>query len=216
MRTLLLLIVLALSPLVARADQITVGTYGFGYNNQPTMSLHFAGARFSVNAFANTLSGVSLPAFYDCYPCASGTTVSLNSSAFLSWADWGFGSFMSVNGVSYPAYQGVGMGANSSMSFLAGDVLLPPTTESTITISTPFTLQSGGISGIGYSVRFNYSGGMADVTYRRTGTDALGRTTYSFNNLVYTFQAQPTPEPMTIVLLGSGLFALGLRLRKRK
>ena len=106
-RTFLLLLVVALSPIVVRADQITTGGFSwhpgvFGFTNY---NVQFSGASFAVNnGFAVDTGG-----YMPCSPCAAGTTVSLSSSVFLDPTDWELGTVI-VDGVTYPIFQGLGRG----------------------------------------------------------------------------------------------------------
>jgi hypothetical protein len=217
LRTLLLLVVVSLTSLVVNADPITTGIYSFGYtpSSGPSVFQQFSGATFSVNAYARSLI-VNVPALTGCQlPCAGGSSISLSGSAFLLTSDFDFGSVI-VQGVSYPISLGNGLGLASDMSFIAGSVLLPDTTDSSIVLEAPFSVSAGSnIHGPGYTVNFAYSGGIARLVLNRTGTNAQGHTTYGFERLTYAFSAQPTPEPVSVVLMLSGLVTLPWVVRKR-
>ena len=217
LRKLLILVVVLISPVVAHADQVTGGFYAFqGRFSSLTEVLQFNGTTFSVNAVASTQFGITLPAMFTCAPCTSGTSVSLSSSAFLVPGDFSpFGSVI-VNGITFPVVTGNGLGLVSDMTFSAGNVIVPISSDPTLTLQTTFSLTNGGIHGQGYGVGFNYSGGIATLTLNRVQDDPMGHPQYVFSSLFYGFAPQPTPEPASIVLLISGLLTVPWAVRKRE
>ena len=203
-RIVLLLFVISVSPVIARADTVTGGFYAFqGSFSSLTEVLQFGGSTFSVNGVASTQFGISLPAMFACSPCASGTIVSLSSSAFLVGGDFDFGT-VTVNGISTSI-----LTATSDMSFSAGSVTIPITTDPFLTLTAPFTLTSGGLTGVGSLT----GGGIASLSLTFAGTDALGNSLYRFNGLSYRFTE--VAEPTSMLLLLTGVLALPAMLRKR-
>ena len=213
LRILLLLVVISLSSLVAQADTVTGGLFVFqGRFASLTEVLQFSGTTFSVNGAASTQFGISLPAMFACFPCASGTSVSLSSSAFLEPFDFNFGT-VTVNGIPHSL-----LTAASDMSFSAGSVIVPITSDPFIQLTTPFSLTQGSLHGPGYGVGFT-GGGTANLSLSFFGTDALGNSQYRFNSLGYSFSGpgpEPVPEPASFLLLMTGVLALPVIWRKRK
>jgi hypothetical protein len=208
LRIVSLLFVISLSSLIARADTVTSGSYRFqGAFGSLTEVLQFSGTTFSVNGFASTQSGITLPAMFTCFTCTSGTSVSLSSNALLVGGDFAGGT-VTVNGISHSLFT-----TTSDMSFSAGTVIVPITSDPFITLSAPFSLTSGSLSGPGFGVGFT-GGGFASLSLTRVGTDASGNSLYRFSGLSYTF-TEPVPEPASMLLFLTGVLALPVMFRKR-
>ena len=214
-RIVALLFVISVSSAVAQADPVTGGFYRFGGSfSSLTERMSFGGPGYGVSGLASTQFGISLPAMFTCFPCATGTSVNLSSSAFLVAGDFAFGT-ITVNGISRSL-------ATSSMGFSAGTVIVPVTTDPFVTLSAPFTLTNGGASGGGIGVGGLTGSGTAFLSLDFVGTDAAGNRLYRFNELTYIFNSgiapvpEPVPEPASMLLLLSGVLALPGVLRKRK
>lgn len=186
-------------PIVITGGSLTVvGTLGF-----PNYTL--TGQNFSVTATGNDLGNTP-----SCIPCPSGTPISLSS--FLAGSTLGSGN-ATINGVTFNNVFFIGQ-----FSLAAGGVVLPPgLTE--VTVTAPFTF-SGFL--IGCEDPLNCS-----VLNQLFGTDLVGQgtvtavfdsgfpfngiTLYSFRSVTYEFEVAEIPEPMTILLLTSGLIGLSAR-----
>lgn len=150
-----------------------------------------------------------------CFPCVSGQPVSLSS--FLTGSSLGRGTAI-VDGVTFNNLAFVGQ-----FIFSAGAAILPPDMVE-VTVTTPFVF-SGFIVGCTGShlvceteVFTRELVGQGTVTALFGGGFPFnGVTLYSIRSVTYTFEgaAAEIPEPMTILLLTSGLIGVGANLRKR-
>jgi hypothetical protein len=188
-------------PIVVTGGSLTVvGTSGF-----PNYTL--TGQNFSVTAEGRDPGNTP-----GCIPCPSGTPISLSS--FLAGSTLGFGN-ATINGTTFNDIFFVGQ-----FNLAAGTVELPAgLTEVTVTL--PFSF-SGFLVGCEDSLNcsaFNQLFG-TDLVGQGTVTAIFdsgfpfnGITLYSFRSVTYEFQGSGAEiaEPMTILLLTSGLIGLSAR-----
>lgn len=198
--------------LAAKADQfvITSGTTVVS-GTTPGFNVNISGSGFTMaNAGIASISAV-IPADFGC-PCVIGSPVNLGASpgAFDS-TDFVSGGFFSINGVFYP----VSTSAVFSMRFITGSVLLPLSSDPFITVQAPFLFTAqfvGGTSG-NFVVADLLGAGVGELTLRRFDFDPFGNARYVRQSFTYTFQ---TPEPATMLLLGTGLVALALKVGNKR
>lgn len=132
-----------------------------------------------------------------CLPCPPGSLVSLSiGSGSLDSSDF-FPSVFFIDGVSYPistiAVMNMGFTTNSVPVPLAGDL---------VSVTAPFLFGAHFASGdSGSFIAANLSGSGTAEMVLQLGGDGL----YRRQSITYTFQ---TPEPMTILLLGTGVLIL--------
>lgn len=206
LKVLALTAVLFVSASAALADNVvaTSGTITLQGSGLVTTIMQFSGANFSVGAHASGF-GVT-----PC-TCLSGQTITLSSNTG-TWgaSDLSGGVFLNGQGYTFtsdlfpvlPNVAGIG-----SLTFLGGPVTLPFSNDPTITLTAPFSM-SGQLNGHaqngGFSMTFSGSG-TATLVLASGGLDRNGNRIYEFRSLTYGFQ---TPEPASIILLGSGLIFL--------
>jgi hypothetical protein len=189
-------------PVVITSGSLTVN----GIFGRPFYSI--TGQNFSVTA-----SGGDPGNTPNCLPCPSGTPISIGS--FLVGTSLGGGT-ATINGTTFN-----NVGFLGQFTFAAANVVLPPGTTD-LTITAPFFF-NGDIRGCDgnslicttevFSTIELIGQGTATVQFAFGGT-LNGITLYSFRSVTYQFQE--IPEPVTVLLLTSGLIGLGAKLRSRR
>ena len=174
------------------------------YAGAPVYS--FSGTNFSATGsgmdFGFTGPDVS------CFPCVSGNVINTNST----FADVTLGvGTVTINGVTFEHLYMTGI------LMFTGPSIVVPATASSITLTAPFIL-SGTMEGclephlychtIVFSTQVSGSG-LATIELYAYPDPWLGRTLFDFRRVTYTFDDTTIPEPMSILMLTSGLAALG-------
>ncbi len=179
-------------------------TFFSGYNSE--------GVAFSTSARGSTSSGIHISRPSN---APGGTQVNLGGSAFLVGGDFSFGSFV-INGITYsPNLLDLHFASSSFAT-------VPVSSESFVTVQGSCGPLTGAMRGqtdppVIFSPVVSFSGGCGATMYlTKTGTDAQGHGLYSFSSLSYSFSARPTPEPLAVLLLATGLSGLAATLRARR
>ncbi len=204
-RAVLLSLLLALPSLPARADPIiyiTGGSLDYQGAAVPRGPLMIQGTRdFSANAIAEGQSA--------CDPCGPGDPVFI--------ATFGFSELDGVamlNGHQYPTNSSLAPGGFLDLRIAGGPLIAPPVSSAEALVSGPFTLDHSifaATDALGDTTEYQVIGrGIARVHLERFD-DLWGgadRITYEF--------ASATPEPSSVVLLGSGLAGFAFHARRRR
>ena len=202
------LVMFIITPSV-KADpvQITLGQVFVGISGNTT-SFTLMGSDFTVNS-----TGAAPGANPSCSPCTSGTPISISNSI---GTNLGMGS-ATINGTAFNNIFFVG-----TFNFVVQDIVLPVLPDGLIgvQIEPPDTF-TGTIRGCldaactteVFSVTELAGAGFAKAAFTFIGNQN-GVSLFTPTSLRY--DLREIPEPMTMMLLASGLVGLGVRLRGRR
>jgi hypothetical protein len=199
-------------PITITSGMVTVGGFARGAFRSTTFVLS-GGDSFSISG-ANPDGGAQagLPPCTQFAPCTTGATTNPSISYGVAGS---FGS-ATLDGTAYSQvlYQG------GRFTFSGEDVVLPPATADTFDLRSPFLFQGlASIWTIGSSNTPVFYGDYT-LTGQGTATTHLERfgSGYAISGFTYEFSgeaASPTPEPGSILLLGTGVVAVWRSRRAR-
>lgn len=201
-------VMMVITPSV-HADPIVINSGSVSIIAGVPATYTLSGQNFSVTAL-----DTSQPLISPCSPCVSVNPTGIDSLLF---PDLGHGTAI-INGVTFNNVNFLG-----EFEFRAGVIFLPPGMTS-FTRTSPFSFV-GTISGCEesslvcvnevFSTIQLVGHGTATVQFDFIGIQPSGASLYRFNRITYEFQPE-IPEPTTILLFGSGLIGMGVRLISRR
>jgi PEP-CTERM motif len=209
---LLLPLVLLLTPRVVSADPINIisGSLVLNPFNGPITLVGDRG--FTFESGVNVSGGFFLPweqcdNLHSPEPCLPGSSLGLTAT----WLGNDVTGPATLDGVTYSAVGSLSSSSSMNVQFL-GTAVLPPLSSSA-TVTAPFTFEGSFFHPVdGMTVNDPLTGsGFATLLFSPTanGTWHLDSARYDFGN------PSPTPEPASLLLMGSGILALAAFVRSR-
>jgi len=210
-----------LSPAKVHADPIAITAGSYTMTNPFRTSVRFnfftsdlQGTNFRARTHVNDEG--SQPLGSNCaFPCTTGSSFSLNGPRQIA-------QFTPTGLLELGGQGRFGFFTGSQSQFDTGSVTIPPDAGSELTLSTFFSmtgtisfqeydLQGGGFTGFTFTSGI-FGSGIADISLFFSQTSRQ----YEVSRVQYTFQPEPIPEPVTLLLLGTGLAGIAAKYKRQR
>jgi len=199
-------------PITITSGLVTVGGFARG-SFRSTGAVLTSGDSFVLNVTNPDGPAQAVPPCSQFSPCTAGATTSASR-------DFSLGNASGSGTLDGTAYSTV-LIRGSRFTFTSGEVVLPDTTENAFDLQSPFLFEGfASIWTVGSSNTPTFFGDFS-LAGHGTATTRLERfgTGYAVSGFSYEFAnetASPTPEPASMLLLGTGLVAAWQSRRLRR
>jgi hypothetical protein len=205
-------------PITITSGSMTVGGFARGAFRSTSFSL-LGNDGFAISGGMADGPATAVPPCSQFSPCGAGATTNPSGS----FNENGASGSATLNGSSFPLVlyrSDPDFANNTSFTFTGGDVVLPSSTSDTIDLQSSFLFSGlASIWTVGASNTPTFNGDFSLIG-RGIATTHLSRfgSGYAVTGFTYQFEnggASPTPEPASLLLLGTGLAAAWQSHRRR-
>ena len=197
----------------ARADRITAGTLLYP-GIAKSIDIHLQSDTFVLDGFASPFFGIFNPRFQCTVPlCVPGTTVNL----LTHFSGGDLGGTGTVDGVTYAPIGSLSARASMSATWM-GSLTIPEMYQGGF-VTAPFTFAGVFSYEVDPTTAWRdltlFGSGIATATFVPYGAPEFAPALF-LNSIRFDFEAAATPEPASMILVGSALAGLLATRARRK